>query len=126
MSTVPKFKAVILLTRGTNQSPEDFRRWWLDHHAPLARQLPGLRGLTFNLVAPGLNGADDLAYDGVSELWFDSREAFDAAYATDLGKKVASDSLQHVSGRLRLFVEEHVQVTIGPAQKSTGEGNDRS
>ena len=53
---------------------------------------------------------EELPYDGVSELWFDSREAFDAAYSTDLGKRVASDSLQHVSGRLRLFVEEHIQV----------------
>ena len=103
------FKAIILLTRGTDQSPADFRRWWLEDHAPLARQLPGLRGLTFNLVAPDLNGPDDPSYDGVSELWFDSREAFDAAYASELGKRVASDSLQHVSGRLRLFVEEHVQ-----------------
>lgn len=103
------FKAIILLTRGADQSPEDFRHWWLNEHAPLARQLPGLRGLVFNLVPPGLNGDTELPYDGVSELWFDTREAFDAAYATELGKQVASDSLAHVSGRLRLFVEEHVQ-----------------
>ncbi|MFM7409646.1 MAG: EthD family reductase [Actinomycetota bacterium] len=103
------FKAIILLTRGSDQNPEDFRRWWLEAHAPLARQLPGLRSLVFNLVSSDLNGDTELPYDGVSELWFDSREAFDAAYATDLGKRVASDSLQHVSGRLRLFVEEHVQ-----------------
>lgn len=109
------FKAIILLSRGDDQSPEDFRTWWLESHAPLARQLPGLRKLCFNLVAPALNPPPDgesvgLPYDGVSELWFDSREAFDAAYATELGKRVASDSLEHVSGRLRLFVEEHVQV----------------
>jgi len=102
------FKAIILLTRGSDQSPEDFRRWWLEEHAPLARQLPGLRRLTFNLIAPVLNpDAAGQPYDGVSELWFDSREAFDAAYATEIGKSVASDSLNHVSGRLRLFVEEH-------------------
>lgn len=104
------FKAIILLSRGADQSPEDFRTWWLESHAPLARQLPGLRALTFNLIAPGLNEDGEKPYDGVSELWFDTREAFDAAYATDLGKRVASDSLAHVSGRLRLFVEEHVQV----------------
>ena len=38
------------------------------------------------------------------------RDDFDAAYATELGQRVASDSLAHVSGRLRLFVEEHIQV----------------
>jgi uncharacterized protein (TIGR02118 family) len=105
------FKAIILLSRGTDQTPEDFRQWWLEEHAPLARQLPGLRRLVFNRVAPEANeGPTDVPYDGVSELWFDSREDFDAAYATDLGKRVASDSLAHVSGRLRLFVEEHIQV----------------
>jgi len=108
VSTKPMFKAIILLSRGDDQSPEDFRRWWLEEHAPLARQLPGLRGLVFNLVSGP--GQADSPYDGVSELWFDSQEAFDAAYATDLGKQVASDSLSHVSGRLRLFVEEHTQV----------------
>lgn len=109
------FKAIILLTRGADQSPEDFRDWWLEAHAPLARQLPGLRKLCFNLATPALNPAEGEPtvgppYDGVSELWFDSREAFEAAYATEIGKRVASDSLAHVSGRLRLFVEEHVQV----------------
>ena len=105
------FKAIILLSRGETQSPEDFRHWWLEEHAPLARQLPGLRRLVFNLVPPtDENTMSGLPYDGVSELWFDDRAAFDAAYATEIGKEVASDSLKHVSGRLRLFVEEHTQV----------------
>ena len=105
------FKAVILLTRGSDQTPEDFRRWWLDEHAPLARQLPGLQKLVFNLVSPAINpDSDDLPYDGVSELWFDTREAFLTAYDTEIGRKVASDSLAHVGGRLRLFVEEHIQM----------------
>lgn len=105
------FKAIILLSRGEDQSPEDFRKWWLDEHAPLARQLPGLKKLVFNLVAHDANeGMSGIPYDGVSELWFDTRDDFDAAYATELGKRVASDSLAHVSGRLRLFVEEHIQV----------------
>ena len=105
------FKAIILLSRGEDQSPEDFHKWWLDEHAPLARQLPGLKKLVFNLVAPDANdGMNGIPYDGVSELWFDTRDDFDAAYATELGKRVASDSLAHVSGRLRLFVEEHIQV----------------
>lgn len=105
------FKAIILLSRKEDQSPDEFRTWWLEEHAPLARQLPGLRQLIFNRVAPELNDQMvGIPYDGVSELWFDSREAFDSAYATELGKRVASDSLAHVSGRLRLFVEEHIQV----------------
>jgi len=97
-------KAIILLTRREGDTPEEFRRWWLEEHAPLARRLPGLRRLVFNL-ADG-----DAGYDGVSELWFDSQDAFDAAYASEIGQQVAADSLAHVGGRVRLFVEEHPQV----------------
>ena len=43
-------KAIILLTRREGDTPEDFRRWWLEEHAPLARELPGLRRLVFNVV----------------------------------------------------------------------------
>ncbi len=102
-------KAVILLTRRPELSRDDFRRWWLDEHAPMARQLPGCCRLVFNVVEPEA-GAAEPPCDGISELWFDSREAFDAAYATELGKRVAADTLAHVSSRVRIFVEERTQL----------------
>ena len=85
------FKAVILLTRRDDMTHEEFAQWWLVDHAPLARQLPGVRRITFNLVDD-----PEASVDGVSELWFDSRADFDAAYATDLGKAVAADSMAKV------------------------------
>jgi uncharacterized protein (TIGR02118 family) len=99
------FKAIILLTRGDGSSRTEFREWWLERHAPLARQLPGLRRLVFNVVE-----TEEAPCDGVSELWFDSREAFDAAYAGEIGKRVTADTLANVGVRVRLFVEEHRQV----------------
>ncbi|MFM9915766.1 MAG: EthD family reductase [Rhizobacter sp.] len=98
------FKAIILLTRRADMSREDFADWWLKRHAPLARQLPGLRKLTFNLVNA------DAGIDGVSELWFDSHAAFESAYAGEMGKRVAADSMAHVARRERLFVAEHPQL----------------
>jgi uncharacterized protein (TIGR02118 family) len=97
-------KAIILLTRREGDTPEDFRRWWLEEHAPLARELPGLRKLVFNVVG----GEAD--YDGVSELWFDSVEEFEAAYASEIGQRVAADSIAHVGGRVRLLVDEQPQL----------------
>ncbi len=97
------FKAIILLTRKDGVSRQEFEAWWLGPHAELARALPGLRGLRFNVVE-----SDGVTYDGVSELWFDSQEAFEAAYASDVGRRVAADSLANVSRRERLFVHEHV------------------
>lgn len=96
-------KAIILLTRRADTTPEEFAAWWLGEHAPLAATLPGVRRAVFNLVeAPGLDDPD-----GVSELWFDSRDAFDAAYASAIGQAVVADTLAHVAARHRMFVTEH-------------------
>ncbi|MCU1396583.1 MAG: EthD family reductase [Ilumatobacteraceae bacterium] len=101
-------KAMILLSRRDDMSVEQFRTWWLDEHAPLAAQLPGARRAVFNVVdhADEAAAAAADAIDGVSELWFDDRAAFDAAYATELGQRVAADSMAHVRSRVRLFVDE--------------------
>ncbi|MFM7598368.1 MAG: EthD domain-containing protein [Actinomycetota bacterium] len=48
----------------------------------------------------------DAPYDGIAELWFESAEAADAAYATVIGKAVA-DSMAHVSSRVRMLADEH-------------------
>jgi len=98
------FKAMILLTRRADMTHDDFVGWWLTEHAPRAALLPGARRVVFNVVEPS---APEAGIDGISELWFDSRAAFEAAYATEIGKAVAADSMAHVSGRVRLFVEEN-------------------
>jgi len=105
------FKAMILLTRRADMTHDAFVHWWLTEHAPLAALLPGARRATFNVVDPG-DGEPGI--DGVSELWFDSRTDFDAAYATEVGRATAADSLAHVSGRVRLFVTENDLAGPGP------------
>lgn len=95
------FKAIILLKRGENMSHDDFKTWWLVEHSKKAATLPGIRKIVFNL-------ADDGSFfDGISELWFDSKEALEAAYATEIGKAVAADSIAHLSQRQRIFVTEN-------------------
>ena len=91
------FKALILLTRRGDMTHAEFETWWLGEHAPLAAGLPNVRRAVFNVVDAGHEAGGP---DGVSELWFDSRAAFDAAYATEIGKTVAADSMAHVGGRV--------------------------
>jgi uncharacterized protein (TIGR02118 family) len=97
------FKAMVLLTRSEELSRDAFGRWWLEEHRPLAARLPGLRRYVVNLVQ---DGPED-GFDGVAELWFDSREAFEAAYETEAGKLVVADSMAHARSRVRYAVEEH-------------------
>jgi len=96
------FKAMILLKRKETHSFAEFETWWLRDHVPLAKQLPGLRKAVMNLVI----GDGEGAYDGVSELWFDSQEDFEQAYASEIGKTVAADSMANVSRRERMLVTE--------------------
>lgn len=99
------FKAIILLKRSDAASASEFRAWWLEQHAPLARQLPNVRKAVFNLAQN-----EDAEFDGVSELWFDSQQDFEAAYQSEIGKSVAADSMNNVSRRERLLVSEHAIV----------------
>ncbi|HUN91132.1 MAG TPA: EthD family reductase [Burkholderiaceae bacterium] len=115
------FKAVILLQRRTDMSREQFAAWWLGSHADAARRLPGLRAATFNLVA----GDGSEPVDGISELWFDDRAAFEAAYATEHGRAVAADSMAHVARRERLLVVEHPLVVAGHGAAGTAAGETR-
>lgn len=93
-------KVMVGLIRREDMSRDDFRRWWIDEHAPLARTLPGVRRIRFNVLD------DDAPFDGIAELWFDSAQAADAAYATDIGKAVAADSIAHVASRVRMLADE--------------------
>ena len=95
------FKAAILLKRRAEVSAEEFAHWWLGRHATLARDLPDVRRVVFNIVVDG-------PYDGISELWFDSQEAMELAYATDHGRAVAADTLTMVAERVRMPIAEHV------------------
>lgn len=100
------FKAIILLKRRDDLPEAEFRDWWLTRHAPLVRKLPKIRKAVFNTL-------NDAAYDGVSELWFDSQADFDAAYATEIGQAVAADTMAQVSARIRMLATEHVIVEAG-------------
>jgi len=88
------------LVRRDDMTREEFVHWWLEEHAPLARTLPGVERIRFNVLN------DDAPFDGIAELWFASAEVAEAAYATDIGKAVAADSLAHVKSRVRMLADE--------------------
>ena len=97
------FKAIILLKKKNEVSSEEFKNWWINDHSSKAAMLPKIRKLCFNLV----ENDSEKAYDGVAEQWFDSQEDFENAYKSEIGKKVAADSISNVLKRDRLFVKEH-------------------
>lgn len=93
-------KMMIFLSRRQDMTREAFAHWWLHRHRPLAERLPGLARHCFNLLPEGG------PFDAVVEQWFETEAAASACYDTPEGRAVAGDSLENVSARIRLAVEE--------------------
>ncbi len=105
-------KVVLLLARRGDLSPADFRRHWRETHAPLLMQLPGLRRLVFNYAQPGQDGVAP-EYDGISEDWFESVEAMQAAFASPAGQAVFADAPNFLDmTKLQLLVVEEDEIAL--------------
>ena len=86
-------KFVHCLRRRPHLSRAEFQRWWLDQHGPLMRNQQHVRGerryVQWHTDIPWAEaetprGAQD-PYDGFTETWFDSLDAWRAARATVAG-----------------------------------------
>ena len=99
------FKMIILLTKKLTMSHEEFAKYWLETHAPLARKMPGLRKYVVNVVQkpPGRESE----FHGVVEMWFDDKERMKRAFASPEGQATQQDSEKFTSLMTTLFVEEH-------------------
>ncbi|MCC6945887.1 MAG: EthD family reductase [Thermomicrobiales bacterium] len=76
---------------------EEFFQYWIDVHAPISRQVPGLRGYVVNEVVRRLMG--EMVTEAFVEQWYDDEAAFDATQGTpelaaaweDVGKYARTD-----------------------------------
>lgn len=102
-------KLVGLIRKRADLSTDEFRVHWLEVHAKLASRLPGLRHYTINLI--DREQYPDAVYDGFSELWFDTKEALDAAFAGPAGKAIGVDIPKFIGELVRVIVDEREIVT---------------
>lgn len=117
-------KLVFVIRRREDMPAEEFHRYWLEDHGPLARSLVeplgARRYVQTHTVARELNpqlaatrGTAE-AFDGLAELWWDSLEEFAAAFASEdgqqAGRALMEDEARFIDfGRSSLFLtEEHV------------------
>ncbi len=106
-------KLIALLKRKPHISHENFATRWLHEHTKLSSKLPGLLEYRINIATPqqpdGL-GVETL-YDGTAELWWESLEAMEAAFASDIAKIAGADADEFCEVRLHIYTEEHFVVT---------------
>jgi uncharacterized protein (TIGR02118 family) len=82
-------KLVFVIRRRKDLSPEEFHRYWLEEHAPLARplleSLGARRYVQTHTLDTDLNGA-------LAEVWWDSLDALAAVFSSEEGQR-ASETL---------------------------------
>ena len=96
-------KVFSLIKRREDLSLDEFRDWILNQHAPMGKELPGLREYHVSVIE---EDAADLPYHAVTELYFDDEDAFKAAFASEAGKAAGADVAAHAGDRVRLLTSE--------------------
>lgn len=98
-------KRISLVRRKEGMSLEDFTAAWLGEHADLILRMPRLRGYRVDVIRSWQ--ADPEPWDGIGELWFDSREDLEEAFAS-LADELAANRSSFLSHTSAAIVDEHV------------------
>ena len=99
---------VILLKRKDSLNDREFANYLLEKHAPLAKEMPGLRKYVVNVVRRPPNREPD--YDGVVELWFDDSDSMKKAFTSPEGLATQKDTESFASKLTTLYIDEHTIV----------------
>ncbi len=117
-------KLVYCVCRRPDLTEEAFRKYWLEQHAPLVRSVAkaigAIRYVQSHTVQPEINAALmrtrglEPPYDGITEVWWQDLETFQAAAASPEAKAARKQLLEDEArfidfSRSRVFMtEEHV------------------
>ena len=104
-------KLMYILTPKPGMSRDEFQRYWLETHAPIAKQIPHLKRYIIN-VFRARSDATGPAIGGVAEQWFASAEAMRAAFRTAAAERARADiaNFAEVAETVSGQVDEHVVV----------------
>ena len=128
-------KLVYCIRRRQDVSDADFHSYWLNEHGPkvrsVAADIGAFKYIQSHTCAPQLNqmlkdsrGLAD-AYDGITEVWWESEQSMAAALATNEGAAAMQMLLEDEStfidfSRSRVFItEESTIFDFGPEASGT-------
>lgn len=103
-------KLVTFQKRMPSLDRSGFEERWRTIHGPIAAAFPGLRGY---MLGFSLDAGEPLA-DGIAQLWFDSREACQASYASEIGRRGSADASRWLARREHLLASEEWLKRAGP------------
>ena len=118
-------KMIYCVTRRADLSREEFLRTWLEDHAPLVKGFQDAIGAVryiqshtgFDEMNEAFQASRDLEapYDGITEIWWESREALEAALSTpegmEAGRALLEDEKRFIDfSRSRMFLSEEHEI----------------
>ena len=114
-------KLVYCIVRRADMTAEKFHRTWLVHHAPLvesvAEALHALRYVQSHTVHADINdllqssrGGMQPAYDGITEIWWNSLADLENALSSESGR-AASARLEQDEARFIDFARSRIFIT---------------
>ena len=95
-------KRISTLKRKPDVSEEDFRREWIVH-SDLVRKMPGVSAYRQNVVLSrecvkgAACGYQELPIDGIVELWFETTDTLNAAFASSAGQTTMAHAKTFIS-----------------------------
>jgi uncharacterized protein (TIGR02118 family) len=75
----------------------------------MAEQMPGLRKEVVGDIDELVFGPSSMNYKKIHELYFDSREALEAALTSEAGQKAGQWLQSFTQGRFLLFIAKHME-----------------
>lgn len=114
----PKYKTLSVIKRKDALSAEDFHREWAIVHAPMARNVSGLRGFTLSEIVEEQFRPDiapfplDGPLDGFTESWWDSPQSRAQMVASAEGKAWFAHGATFIGHVRSILLEERVIVPI--------------
>ena len=104
----------MIKTIGTAYKRDDFTHdeffdYWMNVHAPISRQAPGLRGYVVTELLRKIGG--ELEVDGIVEQWYDDEEALDRATKSPEGQAAWADGANYAQTTCTFWVaKQHIIV----------------
>jgi uncharacterized protein (TIGR02118 family) len=96
-------KLLTFLSGKPPMTPAELKERWLNVHAPMALKFPGLRGYMLSFPVDSDTGS---TADAIAQLWFDSREAAQESYSTDIGRSGSADANAFLARRAQMLASE--------------------
>jgi uncharacterized protein (TIGR02118 family) len=103
------YNLIVLAARPRDWTHEQFIEWWRNDHADPTYALPGLRRWHHTEILDAM-GEKSEGWDGLSVLSFDSKEAMEAALASQAWLDAVADVGDMRGRRIAVMGEEKVMV----------------